>query len=399
MSNADQGQLPDLKVVDADTHYSEPYDLWTSRVSASLKDKVPHVVQNSDDTRSWVLDGKVIIPNAGGASCIMKDKSKRSFWDVDDIRDTPYIEDVHPAAWNPHERVKFMDEMGIYSQIMYANVLGFGGHMMDQFDPEVSKLTVQIYNDAMAEIQEETNFRLCGQAFIPFWDVNEAVKEARRIAEMGLRGVTICPEPHANPRLKPLQDKSWDPLWEAIGELGLPVNFHVGSSETSFEAFSSAAWPGQDMPRTVVIGCSQLELHNARILANLLTSDLLPRFPKTKWVMVESGIGWVPYVIERLEWQLLDGASEGKGLDQPSPRELFNRQVFTSFWFEEAAPTSLMDWIGFDNVMFQTDFPHPTCRYPNAVEYGMEVMGPWGEEATRKVMGQNALDLYNIPVQ
>jgi len=77
---------------------------------------------------------------------------------------------------------------------------------------------------------------------------------------------------------------------------------------------------------------------------------------------------------------------------------LFRRQVYSCFWFEKSAPSQILDTIGFDNVLFETDFPHATCLYPNAVEHGRKVLAPWGEEVTRKVMGLNAAKLYNIPL-
>jgi predicted TIM-barrel fold metal-dependent hydrolase len=207
----------------------------------------------------------------------------------------------------------------------------------------------------------------------------------------------MCSEPHAG-GLPDLVDHHWDPLWELCTELELPINLHVGASEFGMEAFMKGVWPSLSAERRHVVGCVQIEMHNGRILSNLLTSDLLVRFPETKWVSVESGIGWIPYVIERLEYQLRDTTPDGRGFDQPMPSELFRRQVYATFWFEDAGPSKLLEDVGFDNVMFETDFPHPTCLYPNAVEHALKVLEPWGPEVTRKVMQDNAAQLYHIPV-
>ena len=73
-----------------------------------------------------------------------------------------------------------MDEAGIYAQIVYPNVIGFGGQNTAQVDPELRLVSTQIYNDAMAELQEESGDRLCPMALLPWWDIDAAVKETRR---------------------------------------------------------------------------------------------------------------------------------------------------------------------------------------------------------------------------
>ena len=391
--------IQDLKVVDADTHFSEPHDLWTKRVSGKWKTKVPHVKTGPKGRPHWYInDDEILQKKVGASAVIRKDGSKQSFWEWD-IRSGLSLDEVTPGCYDGKERVKFMDEQGVWAQIIYGNILGFGGHQLAKLDPEVALMTVKVYNDAMAEMQHESGDRLFPQCVVPFWNIKEAVKEAERCArDLKLRGITICPEPHENPDLPPLHHVHWDPLWEACSDLNMPINFHVGSGEFSIEAWSKATWPGMDDQRKLVIGNSQLELYNARILANLLTCDLLPRFPKTKWVLVESGLGWIPFIIERLEWQLLDTPYQGKSLDQPSPRELFKRQVYSCFWFEESAPQRLLDIIGVDNVMFETDFPHATCLYPGAVDKGLKALAPWEDDVIRKVMGGNAARVYNLPI-
>jgi len=204
-------------------------------------------------------------------------------------------------------------------------------------------------------------------------------------------------EPHSA-GLPDITDAHWNPLWELCQELELPVNFHVGSSEFGKEAFEKGTWPGLDPIRKHVVGCVLLEMHNARVLANLLTSDLLVRFPRLNFVSVESGIGWIPYVLERLEYQLLETSLDGRVWEQESPTELFHRQVHSCFWFEESAPNRLLDVIGFNNVMFESDFPHPTCLYPSPVEHALKVLEPWGPEVQRKVLSENAARLYKIPI-
>jgi predicted TIM-barrel fold metal-dependent hydrolase len=385
-----------IKVIDADTHYSEPPDLWTARVPSTLGDVVPHQVPNGDGTFAWVVNDDVVLsPRAGAGSVIRKDGSKVALWDWN-IEGGMHVSEVHAASHDPSARLELMDDIGVWAQVVYPNVAGFGAHRLATLPRDVALLTVSTYNDAMAEMQAETNGRLLPQMLVPFWDIEAAVDEVARASDLGLRGITMCSEPHAG-ELPDLVDAHWDPLWELCAERDLPVNFHVGASEFGMDAFLKGVFPSLDAERRHVVGSVQIELHNARILANLLASDLLVRHPAVNWVVVESGIGWIPYVLERLDYQLAETTPDGRGFGQPIPSELFRRSVYSMFWFETSGPSHLLEDIGFDNVMFETDFPHPTCLYPSAVEHALKVLEPWGADVQHRVMHDNAARVYGVP--
>jgi predicted TIM-barrel fold metal-dependent hydrolase len=393
-------ELRGMKVIDADTHYSEPHDLWTSRVPAAYRDRVPHVAEDGKGGKCWKFNGDdVLFSSAGSASVIRKDGSKAALLDWDIQNGSMPLLQVHPASYDGKARLEIMDQQGVWAHVMYPNVTGFGAHrLMALEDRELAFTILSVYNDAVAELQAESGGRLFPQALIPFWDLDAAVAEVQRATqELKLTGITMSSEPHSA-GLPDITRPHWDPLWEVCESLGIPVNFHVGSSEFGKEAFEKGTWPGLDPIRKHVVGCVLLEMHNARVIANLLTSDLLVRYPKLRFVSVESGIGWIPYVLERLEYQLLETSLDGRVWEQETPSELFHRQVYSCFWFEEAGPNRTLDYIGFDNVLFESDFPHPTCLYPSPVEHALKVLEPWGPEVTRKVMSENASKLYGIPV-
>lgn len=399
LSSEQQKVLDTIKVIDADTHYTEPHDLWTSRVSGKMKELVPHVVRQDNGRDIWLFNGEqVLTPHATTASAIRPDGSKDSFWDVD-ITNGPQIEEVHEASWNVKARLDLMDQIGIHAQIVYPNVLGFGNQrLMGLEDRNLALDICAIYNDAMAEKQADSGNRFVPQALMPFWDVELAVKEIERAHKMGVRGIAMCPEPHRI-GLPDLADRYWDDLWAVCEQLDMPINFHIGASPQTEDLYKDV-WPSQDRHRRYVVMCSLLESNQARILANLVSSDLLVRFPKTKWVSVESGIGWIPFILERLEYQFYESEptdpSYVQDFDRPGPWELFHRQVYSCFWFEEIGPSRQLDRIGFDNVLFESDFPHPTCLYPNPVERAFKALEHWGPEVQRKVMGGNAARIYNL---
>jgi predicted TIM-barrel fold metal-dependent hydrolase len=253
----------------------------------------------------------------------------------------------------------------------------------------------------LAEWQAESGDRLLPQAMVPFWDIDATVKELERMKnELHMVGLTMSGEPF-NGGLPDLADQYWDPMYEVCTDLSIPINIHIGSSDvgTDNSYLFQRVWPTHDKYRRFVLGMVQIELGNSNFLTNLCTSDLLVRWPKLKFVSVESGIGWIPFVLERVDYQLGEPVEEGVDLHaRPSARELFRQSVYSCFWFEHSAPQHLIEDVGVDNVMFESDFPHPTCLYPNPVERVLEqlTLGGHSEETIRKVMGGNAMKLYGI---
>ena len=122
-----------------------------------------------------------------------------------------WMDDVHPAAFDVGHRLAMMDEMGIHAQIVYPNVVGFGGqNFTDKIDPELRLLCATIFNDAMAEIQEESGQRMFPMALVPWWDIDATVAEIARARSMGLRGINTNSDPH-NQGYPDLADRALGP--------------------------------------------------------------------------------------------------------------------------------------------------------------------------------------------
>jgi predicted TIM-barrel fold metal-dependent hydrolase len=393
---------PDAKIVDADTHYTEPHDLWTRHAPAKYKDLVPQVLPDKNGKKKWIVAGDIELGNAGAGSIVNRAGNRTKFWDTD-ITNGLTSEEAHLGANDATARLELMDEQGIWAHIVYPNVAGFGaGKLLRLKDRELALTIVKLYNDEMAAWQEESGNRLFPQAMVPFWDIDEMVKEiARCKTELGLRGITMSGEPF-NGGLPDLQDRHWDPLYEICTDLNVPINIHIGSGDGAnglglAATHGARVWPSQDRYRAYVLQCVQLELSNSNFVTNLVTSDILIRYPKLKWVSVESGIGWIPYVLERTDYQLQEAVPDDPALQRPSAQSMFKQSVFATFWFEDSAPRHVLEDVGVDNVMFETDFPHPTCLYPNPVEYALERLKHYPVETIRKVMGGNAIKLYSLP--
>ena len=301
--------LDGLRVIDADTHLTEAHDLWTKRAPAKYADRVPHVVE-VDGKPMWYVDGAEL-GFAGGGGVIDRNGGKGRAaealfeWTQDEI---------HLGAFDIPARIDVMDDSGIHAQVCFPNSIGLGGQGISDIvkDPVLRLLCVQIYNDAMAEVQADSGGRLLPMPVLPAWDVDEAVAEATRVAALDLRGVNITSDPNdvGGPDLA---SRAWDPLWEVCADLKLPVHFHIGASLTTMTYFGTYPWESQDEDTKLAIGGTLLFIGNARVVTNIILSGMLDRHPELKMVSVESGVGWIPFILEALDYEMSENAPKQLG--------------------------------------------------------------------------------------
>ncbi len=382
----------DVKVIDTDTHMTERHDLWTSRAPAKWRDRVPHV-ERVDGAATWLVDGEVL-GRAGAGGVIDRDGVKgRSFEGLYEWE----IEQAHVAAYDPVARIELLDEIGIWAQIVFPGVVGLGGQNLADLvhDHELRDLCLQIFNDANAELQEESGNRLLPMALLPAWDIQAAAREVERAAGLGLRGVNLTADPQ-DVGAPDLANRAWDPVWEACASLHMPVHFHIGASLTTMNYFGTYPWESHDDDIKLAIGGTLLFIGNARVVVNIICSGMLERFPELKVVSVESGAGWVPFILEALDYEMSENSPRQRAAMSLSPSEYFRRQIYATTWFERSDLPSVIKAIGEDSVMFETDFPHPTCLYPDPLKTAEENMRGLSETTQRKVLGDNARKLYRL---
>ncbi len=383
----------DFQVIDADTHYTEPYDLWTSRAPKGYEDRVLHI-EDHDGEPTWVVDGQVI-GFARGGGVVARDNSKLPFFEALDKG----LDWVHEGAFDPKARLDLMDECGIHAQVLFPNVVGLGGTTLNNVIPDeaLRMLCLEIYNDAMAELQDSSGQRFLPMTLMPAWDIDRCVKETIRAHGMGLRGINMTSDPQ-DAGAPDLANKAWDPLWEVCAGLDMPVNFHIGSSNTAMDFFGKYFWPSQHDYVKPAIGGGMLFLNSARVVMNTIFSGVFDRFPNLTMVAVESGIGWIPFILETMDYELLENAPTQYAELSKKPSEYFKSNWYATFWFEDGSGhlQDLMDTVGDDRILFETDFPHPTCLYPAPLEAVASKMDALRPETRNRVMGDNARKLYRL---
>lgn len=402
-----------IKVVDTDAHVSEPADLWTSRLPKRWRADAPRV-----DDGVWYLGTHRMTPvglfAAGG-------------WKEYLPSNPPSLEEADPAVYDPAKRIERMDDFGIYAQVLYPNILGFESFaFMEHQDAEFSSACVSAYNDYITEFASTDPDRLLPITVLPFWDVAASVTEMRRCAGMGHRGILFANK-YENAGLPVFTDRHWDPIFDAASELGLAINFHVSFASMSRTADSADAEllkklttrtqgaRAGEAPTTDLLKSSEPNLiydfvqtisgsllGNAPTIISLLMSDVCDRYPELNFVSVESGMGYVPYLLEGLDWNWHTYGGPAAFPNRLLPSEYFRRQCYGTFWFEKVSLAMLSEYP--DNFMFETDFPHGGSLTPGPcsfaevpsvhIEHQMAGVPP---EVARKALFGNAARIYNIP--
>jgi predicted TIM-barrel fold metal-dependent hydrolase len=135
----------------------------------------------------------------------------------------------------------------------------------------------------------------------------------------------------------------------------------------------------------------------------IITAGVCHRFPRLDFVSVESGVGWVPFLLEALDWQW---ANYGVWRERPEldlkPSEYFRRQVYACFWFERGSALAAVEAFE-DNVLYETDYPHPTSMSPGPAsiaqrprDYIREALGHLPERTLAKILHANAARVYRV---
>ena len=387
--SAARGIFARHRVIDVDTHVTEPADVWTARVSQKWGKLVPHVERRGRKD-VWVVGDKVLMP-VGITAAAEFDGI------IPDFPDT--YADCIPASYDAGARLAYMDREGIHAQILYPNVGGFGsGGFLRLGEPALMLECVRAYNDWLLDWCGADPQRLIPILATPFWDVPASVAEIERCAAAGHKGVLFGSQPHAFGQ-PPLTDRHWDPIFAAAQAVDLPISFHIGSGDVS----GLLGGGGLGLRTGLARASAQLFLENSNCLADLVFGGICHRFPRLRFVSVESGAAWVLFALEAFDWQW---RNNGVVSEHPEydllPSEYFRRQIYACFWFEEEGLKKAIE-IYPDNLLFETDFPHPTSMSPGPAsaaehprDYADRVLGGLPEAVIGKLVHENAAAVYRL---
>src|SRR5262249_27186355 len=286
------------------------------------------------------------------------------------LRDTHYHEpvthdDMAPGCYDQTARLADMDINHTEASLCFPTFPRFCGQtFLERADKELALLCVQAYNDWMIDewCGGAGRGRLIPLTLIPLWDAELAAAEVRRCAARGSHAIAFseCP-PYLG--LPSIYSDSWDPLFEACQETDTVINMHIGSS-------SKLVVTASDAPVDTIMCLSYVNALLA--LTDWLYTGTLERFPGLRIALSESQAGWVPFAAQRADttWQkanekfhLKTGARKAKNL----PSEVIPGRVFFCV-FDDLEGLRNREQIGFEQILFETDYPHTDSTWPDSRE-------------------------------
>jgi predicted TIM-barrel fold metal-dependent hydrolase len=387
-------------LISVDDHILEPPHLWVDRVPAKLADAVPHLVRDGDE-EAWVYEGKSVATT--GLSAVVGRESYSP-------EPVTYAE-MRTGCYDPKARADDMTEAGVLAQLNFPSVPRFCGQtFLEAKDKEVALLGVQAWNDfVLDEWCDAAPGRFIPAVIVPLWDPQLMVKEVERTAAKGAKGILFSENP-SKLGLPSIHDEGryWDPLLAAASDADLPLCAHTGSSSRSVLTSSDAP---------TIIGMTATPVVNgAQALFDWLFSGQFLRHPNLKLALSEGGIGWIPYALMWADhaWKAQEWAhdsdvemswKDGKGikrnlanklLEQDQlPSALFRQHIYGCF-IEDNVGLRLLDLLGEDNVMIETDYPHSDGTWPSSLEVAKRELAHLTTEQQQKIMIDNACRLYNF---
>ncbi|MBX6388146.1 MAG: amidohydrolase [Frankia sp.] len=367
----------DVILISVDDHIAEPANMFEAHVPKKYSELAPRVVEEPNGVQQWYY-GSIRGRNLGLNAVAGKPPE---MFNVDASR----YDEMRPGCYDVHERVRDMSAGGQLAGLNFPNFTGFSGQVLNQGpDRDINLIMIKAYNDW--HIDEwcgayPDRFIPCG--ILPLFDVEEAVREIRRLADKNCHAVTFSENPEAL-SMPSIHSGYWNPLFRAASDHGTVLCLHLGSSSRS-PMFSTDAPPSVNMS-----GSSIASIYS---FLELIWAGFWDEFPDLKFSLTEGDVGWIPYFLWRSEHVRRRHSgwirpTFPKGCDGPS--DVFRRHILTCFISDSVGPR-LLDWFNIDNVCWESDYPHSDSSWPKAPEDIIANLGHLSDEVINKITHENAM--------
>ena len=371
-------------VMSADSHMDLiylPKDTFTARVPARFRDLAPRVVER-EGKLLWVSGDRVMGPYGVYGPGVTGGKRGRIL-----VENGFASGQTRPS--DPALRRQDQERDGVEAEVIYG-VIGISTGLFGRSgigDPELLTAVYHAYNEYIAEFNRSLPGRFFGLGCLPNHDADIAAAEIRHCAELGLPGAVFLPWTAAMPVWHPM----WEPMWRAAEESDTVLSFHVfegGATTVGHEvkgarsAAAAGAW--------VVVGPMQMD----EIVTSVILSGVCEHHPALRLVLGESGIGWLPYILERLDDTYEERLADDCTLSL-RPSEYFRRQIYATFQKDHHGVRAMAE-IAPDNVMWGSDYPHRDGTWPFSQKAIEEQFRGVSAEVQRKMLWENVRRLYRI---
>jgi predicted TIM-barrel fold metal-dependent hydrolase len=398
--DASAAELP--WIISADDHVIEPPHLWERWLPARYRDRGPRV--EAAPTMEVAL-AETGIPYAPGGEGPVAD-----WWHFEDlVVGTPQVmacvgyppeeysirpmrfADMRPGCYEPQARLADMDQAQIERSLCFPNYPRFAGQMFTEaHDKDLGLACVKAYNDWMVdEWCGDSHGRLIPLIIVPLWDPHLAAAEVRRNAARGARAITFSELP-SNLGLPSIHDKDrhWDPLFQACDESGIVICMHIGSGSKMLST-------SPDAP--ISVPTSLLSLTAFMSMADWLLSGTLLRFPQLKIAFSESQVGWMPFLLERLD-RIYTNSRGWSALD-PLITDLPSTQVpgrVYGCFFDDMVGVEERHRIGVTQMVFETDYPHQDSTWPDSFKLVEEIATLVPHDELELLIRGNAITMLDL---
>jgi predicted TIM-barrel fold metal-dependent hydrolase len=330
-----------------DSHFLEPESLWRDSLPPRLAELVPRSEKDPDGLFETVhIDGMSFrrrLPNI----------KQQEFYAASNRA---------PGAGDITKRLPDLDQEGIWAELVFPSL----GMWSSSFrTPEVLREALRVSNDWAHETINKHSPRLISTAQVSTLDVGDAITELERVAEMGYKAVFLPVRPH--PLQKDYNDSAvWEPFWAAAERTGMVLAFHIGTDpvDLSSGAAVGVLYRGDG---GAVLNHTETSFGGQRAVMKMVASGALDRHPDLKVLVSEGGATWVPFIADRMEEAYRQHAMAVRPKLNRSPREIINSQVYASFQHDLSAIPAAQ-YMGYDNVMWGSDYPHMEGTYGHTQE-------------------------------
>ncbi len=361
-----------------------PADLWQTRLPANLRDRSPYIAER-DGQAVWICDGKVWGTWGGKKPESGDTRTVKPIYNAFDRGGIYDQSQRRPAV--AELRLQDMDRDGVEAQVIFGPIF-----QISTDDPVLRQACYRVYNDWLLEFCSAAPDRLIGVPMLPERP-QAATDELLRLAKKGgVRQVNLMIA-QIDPKL---DDPAWESLWQALEDTGIVLSWHI----TVFGVPPGSRAAGK---AASVFENTKGFLNNfLEPFVDLFSWGILERHPKLKMVMAEAGTGWLPWLVQELDyrhWRLWEAkefwADKGVKALETKPSELFKRQIWATFQ-EDYAAMSLIPFFGPGHLLWASDYPHPDSVWPNsraAIERQMKDLSP---DMRKKLTHDNAAQLYGL---
>src|SRR5215216_1904479 len=350
----------------------------------ALKDRMPFV-EDGPDGPQWVTKAGVNMGGWGGVGSVGGKFVPGQNYRVDKMAETGLYEagsrgEARPG--DPHLRIKEMEKDGVDAEIIFG-ILGVASRLEDH---AAANEMLRIYNDFLKDFCSHYPDRQIGLACLPYGDVEAAAKEVYRVAKLGLKGLELS----CSWDMEPMWHPMWEPLWKAVNDVQLPLHFHTFPNVPPDMIGKYPGRVGRSVFFTVVSG---FQMNLVNILAAIIAANVLERYPNIRIAFGESGCGWIPYALDRMDFEWEDRFTD-LGLKM-KPSDYWRRQCKATFQFDRIG-AKLIDDMGAESLMWGSDYPHGDGVWPHSDKYIKEQFAEVSPEVTKMITCTNAGKFYGL---